>query len=210
MDDRAVAHVKQTYRLMQIAVAVVLILYVLFVLIVTLLWDLSLFLMFIVASSVYLLLAVPVVRTESEMRLLTERSPAEVREEIQSVDNPFAVAAYALADEGGVGAHEMGTTYETTHWFGLRTVSIRYETEEQPNGGLLVRPLKNGSESIVNTVSIEPADGTGTLVTAEGEHVDRKSLLSLLQLLVRGIRIAGAFEANGYEVVSEQSRIGLR
>lgn len=158
---------------------------------------------------VVFLLYVPLVRVDDELRLVTDRSPERVREDFQSVDNPLAVFARALADEDGVERNENGGTYVTTRFFGLHTTRTRYEAEQCPNGDLRVRSEKNGSESTVSTVRVE-SDGTGSRVTVEGGRSGRMSLRTLLLFWVRYNRLAAAFEAYGYEPVDANSRFGLR
>lgn len=164
----------------------------------------------LVGLSVVFFVDIPLVRTETEFCLVADRSPAEVREEIQSVDNPLAIWAYARANEGGVEIHENGATYETTQLFGLHTTRVRYEAEQRSNGDLLVRLWENDRESMAATVSVEPADGTGTLLTVGGERSGRMGLQTLLTLWVRWRYHAAAYEAHGYEVVNGESRVEVR
>jgi hypothetical protein len=158
---------------------------------------------------VFLLLLIPLIRVESKYKLLTDRSPAEIRNEIQSVENPLAIWPHALADEDGVEIHENGGTYERTILFGLRTVRVRCEAEQDQNGDLLVQMWKNGIKAPVATMSVEPADGTGSLVTVDG-FTSRINLRRLFLLWVRKRSLAAAYKACGYEIINDKTRIGLR
>lgn len=209
MDETVIAHVRQGSRLMQIVGwGPPLLLYV--GLLVAIFFDwLSWLPASVIMLSVCFFWFVPFLRVDVGYRLLTDHSPAQTRDEIQSVDNPLAIWYYALADEDGVEIHENGATYETSVLFGLRTVRIRCETEQGPNGDLLVRMWKNGVEAPVATVSIEPADGTGSVVTVDGFTL-RLSLRRLLMLWVRQIPLTAAYKAFGYKSIDNETQVSLR
>jgi hypothetical protein len=163
-----------------------------------------------IAILLYILFSKPLLYVTDDIRLITDRSPAQVHAEFQGVDNPLAIWAYAQAGEENVDIHENGATYKPTTRFGGRTVPIRYETEQQPNGDLIVRSWKNGTESTISTVSIESADNTGSLVTVRGGYSNRISLQTLLMLVVRGKYLVAVFEASGYDLIEDKTHIGLR
>jgi hypothetical protein len=209
MNESAVTHAQRGYRFMQIAAGGLVLLFSV-VTLALIYWLEHLIMSFVIILFVFLLAYMPLLYVKDDLRLVTDRSPAQVRDEFQGVDNPLAISAYALADEGGVDVHEDGATYESTLLFGQYTVRIRYATEQRPNGNLIVQSWKNGSESTTSTVTVEPADGTGTLVTVRGERSGRISLRSLFLLLVRTNQLVAAWEAYGYDLIEDKTHIGLR
>jgi hypothetical protein len=209
MDKTVVSHIRRGYRYMQVAVWGLMLLYL----------GLAVVLVFrrgtqfpVLAGGafVFFLLYIPFLHAEDEIRFVTNRSQVQVRDEFQSVSNPLAIWAHAMADEGGIETHENGATYETTQLFGLRSVRTRFETEQRPNGDLLVRTWKNGSESSNSSVSIGSADSTGTLVTVKATSSNRINLRLLFLLAVRDNQLVAAWEENGYELIDKSTHIGLR
>jgi hypothetical protein len=155
------------------------------------------------------LLCIPLLYVRDTIRLVTDRSPAQVRDEFHGLSNPLTMLVYVQADEGGIDVHEDGASYERTTWFGKR-IRIRYETKQQPNGDLVVRFWRNESERMNSTVSIEPADGTRTLVTIHSERLGRISLRLLFQTVVCWIYIKAGFEEYGYGFIEDKTHIRLR
>lgn len=209
MNDEVAAHARRGHRYIQIVGwGIPLLLYLGFAFALTF-GGISLLPALVVVLVVYLLLNMPFFRAEVNYQLVTDRSPAEVRDEIQSVDNPLAIWEYALADEGGVEVHENGATYERTQLLGLRTVRTRWETKQHSNSDLIVQSWKNGNKAPVATISVEPADETETSLTVSGFTL-RASLQRLLQLWVRENSITAALRESGYEVVADETRYGFR
>ncbi len=159
---------------------------------------------------VFLIIVLPVIRVEEELQLATDRSSAAVREEFKTGDHPLAAWSTAQADDGSIEAHENGVSCEISVLFGLRTVTIGYETEQQSNDDLLVRTRKNGNESVRNTVSIEAADEEGTKVTVISSITNRKHLWWLFLTAARGGSTRSMFRALGYEVIDSTVDTGLR
>jgi len=150
----------------------------------------------------------PVVRAGDTIEFRTNHPPDAVRESFLGGVNPLTVGAIALADDDGVEIDRSGVTAETTRLGGLYTTQTSYETEERPDGDLLVRSTKNGTESTTARVSIRPDDG-GTRVTVVAEREDRISPRTLALYWLRGTQVRKAWSETGYEVVEAESRVGV-
>lgn len=156
------------------------------------------------------LIVLPIFTVEEELQIVTDRSSEDIRERFKNGEHPIAAWSAALADDTDIEVPENGVAYEISTLFGLRTVTVSYETEQQSNGDLLVRTRRNGSESVRNTVSIEAADEGETKLTMAGGPVDRKHILWLLKMVARGRCVQALFRTLGYEITDGSMDIGLR
>jgi hypothetical protein len=149
-------------------------------------------------------------RLREELQIVTDYSPARVREKFQNVDNPLAIYPRTLTDDDNIKTEENGATYVRSWLFGLYTVKMRYKTRKRSDGDLLMQVAKNGSEYMEATISVEPSDDTGSRVIVEGRYLVRLSLRTLALIWVRQNHTVSALKADGYEIVESETRIGLR
>lgn len=163
-----------------------------------------------VAAVLLVVVRAPLLEIDGTVRLETDASPEAVVDAFTGPTPPVLAFQWGIADDVSVDGDAV--TYEVAYLFGLRSVemTVHARTDAAADDGRTVTLDVTANGEPWSTYAVDVAREDGRTAVTYGYEADRRFGLRRLpqRLVARRYRDA-ALEAQGYEVVDRDGRVGV-